>query len=340
MDAMGRIIASIAILFASMSVYAATPQSWAGGSGIGFMRTAQVMHEGESSWSLNMGSDLFDSVTTPGTTASLSTAQLGYAASIGGHTELGLNIPYALYSPDATGTTLYSGTQEVRGFLKHSLTYPEKQDGFGAAITFYSSVTPGDAATNVTSGEPQYGTELNISHWTQTTAIHLNIGSENRDVWDESVTPSFTSDRLLNLGLGIEIGLSTAMGMTIEALMSQSPARSQENMFLGLVFQYMPNKHWAFTLGGGAGTPSGTNFPTTRLLFGMTYSPRGKYQSRYTEAASYVDYYKLTKDLQQKVEALSTKVEQLEHRLKDTDKQVEENQKSLDASKYDYSGEY
>jgi len=336
-----RLIPLVAfLLFFSGLIYAATPQSMLGGSGIGFMRTAQVMQEGESTWSLNMGSDLFDSVTTPGTTASLSQTQLGYATTLGGSTELGISFPYAFYSPDTSGTTLYSGIQDIRSYLKHSLTYPGKQDGFGAAISFYSSISTGNSGTNVSSGQPQYGAELNLSHWTQQTAIHLNIGSEKRDVWDETTTPSFSPDRLLNVGLGIEIGLSTAMGMTIEALMSQSPAKQKENLFLGMVFQYMPSKNWALTFGGGAGTPTGSNFPTTRMMLGISYSPNGKYRSRYLEAADYVDYYKLTRELQQKLDALTAQVDILERRLKDTDTRVKENTKSLELYKYDYTYEY
>lgn len=336
---MTRVLAFTTLLFVS-GAYAATPQSMVGGSGIGFMRTAQVMHEGESSWSLNMGHDLYASTVIPGTSASLSQAQLGYATSIGGHTELGLNIPYAFYSPDVTGTTLDNGTKDVRGFLKHSLTYPGKQDGFGAAISAYASISPGNAASNVSSGQPSYGAELNISHWSQQTAIHFNIGSGTEDVWDETGTPAFASDRLLNVGLGIEIGLSNALGMTIEGLISQSTTTEQVNSLWGVVFQYMPSKRWAFTLGGGASMPTGTNFPTTSMTLGMTYSAKGQYQSRYTQAADYVDYYKLSRELQEKVEALSSQVENLERRLERTDTRVDETEKNLNVYKYDYTGEY
>jgi peptidoglycan hydrolase CwlO-like protein len=76
------------------------------------------------------------------------------------------------------------------------------------------------------------------------------------------------------------------------------------------------------------------------MMLGMTYSPKGKYQSRYAEAADYVDYYKLTRELQKKVDALNTQVEDLQHQLESTDSRTKENEKRLDAYKYDYRGEY
>ncbi|MBD3670374.1 MAG: hypothetical protein HUJ29_06335 [Gammaproteobacteria bacterium] len=336
---MVRLISFIT-LFSVFSVQAATPQSSVGGTGIGYMRTAQVMQEDESVWFLNMGSDIFASTASPGTNASLTHAQLGYAASIGGHTELGVSAPYMLYSPDAAGATVYSGTRDVRGYFKHSLTYPGKQDGFGAAISAYATIFPGNPANNVTSGQPQYGAELNISHWTRHTAIHLNIGSENTDVWDEAATPPFSADRLLKFGLGIEVGLSKAMGFTVQAVATQSPANLQEHVLLGTVFQYMPSPRWAFTLGAGMGTPSGTNQASTSLILGVTYSGNSQYQSRYELAADYVDYHRLSLELQEEVKTLSQRVEALELKLDQTELRVEKTEKNFEVYKYDYSTEY
>lgn len=317
-----------AILVAPILSYAATPQSWIGGSGIGYMRTAQVLKEGESSWFLNNGVEQLGS-SVPATTATLSQSSMGYATSMGGHTEIGLLLPYANYTASPAASAV-SGMRNTLSYLRHSISDSNKVEGFGTVLTLYSTILPGNAATNVTSGTPSFGAELNFSHWSKNSAIHLNVGTDTTDVWDQSGTPPFASDALLKTSLGIEWGVTEALGMTIQALTAQSASSSTTDMHMAVVFQYMPSEHWAFTLGSGVGMPSANVHGDTSIILGMTYSGNSQLRSRYSRTIDFSEQYNATKELTQTVDSMNSRIEQIDNRLQKTELQSQENAARVD----------
>jgi hypothetical protein len=240
-------------------------------------------------------------------------ATLGYAHSFGGHTEFSLLMPYGMYSTGTgSGAVTYAGSRGITGILKHSFTDPVYAQGTAFAFTLMYSLYPGQASTNITSGETLQGLEFNLSHWAQTTGFHLNLGYGHMEAWSESALPPFVATEMLTASTGVEVGVSDAMTFSLQALAKQEITTKNENLLASAVFTYSVSKHTIFTFGGAWGIPSNRSRPNSSLIFGISYSPQAKRKTRYEIKGSGEQLEAQNQEILQKVDDIDQRMERLE----------------------------
>lgn len=297
----------------SNSVYAITPQSIYGGSGLGLIRTAEVLPHGESSTSFAGQVEEYNNVLTPGTTDLHIEAMFSYATSFGGHTEVGFVAPYSIYSPGTAGIS-YSGSRGMKGFFKHSFTEPVLNEGVGLAFTLYGDLYPTANEPTMMGGEPVYGTEIHISHWTQTTGFHLNLGYAKDYVWQEAAVPMYVTDDKATLSAAVEVGISDAMTFSLQGLASQALASGDENILLSSLFSYAMSNKLNMQLGIATGLSDRSN-PAQTFFFAMNYSPDSKSRSRYSVTGTSEQLYQQNTNILSKLDAIDQRLAQMELRL-------------------------
>jgi len=279
------------------------------------MRTAEVMGPGESAWFINGITSEYQSFVTPGSSGLLIESTLGYARSFGGHTEFSLLMPYGLFTPDTSSGNSYAGSRGITGILKHSFTDPVYAQGTAFAFTLMYTLYPGQASTNITSGETLHGLEFNLSHWAQTTGFHLNMGYGKMDTWSEAALPPFVATEAITASTGVEVGLSDSMTFSLQALAREEIATKNENLLSSAVFTYSVSKHTIFTFGGAWGIPANRSRPNTTYLFGISYSPQAKRKTRYEIQGSSEQLQAQNQQILQRVADIDQRMERLENSL-------------------------
>lgn len=303
----------ILVLMLSNTVYAITPQSIYGGSGLGLIRTAEVLPEGESSTSFSGLVEEYNNLLTPGTSDLHIEAMFAYATSFGGHTEVGFVAPYSLYSVSTSGLS-YSGSRGLKGFLKHSFTEPVLNEGTGVSFTIFGDIYSLVPSTDLIGGDPVYGTEINISHWTQTSGFHLNIGYANNYVWQEALVPVFVTDNTVSLSAAVEVGVSDALTFSLQGLTSQAMTTGDENIVLSSLFSYAMSNTLNMQLGIAAGL-SDRSHPNQNFFFAMNYSPTSKTRSRYAVTGTSEQLYQQNSDILSKLDSIDKRLAQMESRF-------------------------
>ena len=274
------ILLMVSLMTASV-VHAVTSQSVSGGSGIGLIRTAEVMPQGESLWFLNSRMANYDSKAVPGESALFVESSLGYARSLGKQMEASLLVPFAYYTPAGSSGASYSDLRDVRGLVKYNLNpYAARHDA-SYAVSAFVSLLPGSDTSEISSGETLYGVELNISHWQEDTGIHFNIGYENSEIWSETTIPVFVTDDILTASFAVEKAISNDLSLSLQGLASRAMDAEDENFLLAGLFSYAMSKNLMFTFGGALGIPSDRSEPGDSFYFNFSYSFDGKRKSRY-----------------------------------------------------------
>ena len=261
---------------------AVTSQSISGGSGVGLMRTAEIMPQGESVWFLNSKMDNYDSKTTPGESALFLESSLGYAQSLGKQMEFSVLVPFAYYTPASSSNISYSDLRDVRGIFKYNLNPYIPGQGPSYAISVHASLLPGSDTSEISSAETLYGVELNISHWQQDTGIHFNLAYENAEIWSEATIPVFVTDNILKGSFGVEKAISNDLTFSLQGIGSRTMDTQDENFLLSGLFSYAMSKNLLFSFGGAFGIPSDRSEPGDSFYFNFSYSFNGKSKSRYT----------------------------------------------------------
>lgn len=307
------------ILFAAINISvasAATPQSFVGGSGLGLMRTAEVLGPGESSWFINTMTREYESYVIPGDSALDVQTSFGYARSFGGNTEISLSFPYAGFSTGTgSGSIDYSGARGVLGVLKHSFTDPVYSEGGAFAVTLLFTLQPGDSNSNVTSGEKQHAIEFNFSHWMQSTGYHLNVGYGRLDKWADASTPPYYATDILNASTGIEIALSDSMTMSLQALLDNTITTQDQSLLSSAVFTYSATNNLNFTFGGAWGVSNSRSRPNTTYMFGISYSPQATRKSRYYYRGSTEELSDQNQTIIQRVDTMDDRMQSIENSL-------------------------
>jgi len=303
----------VAILITCNTAYAITPQSIYGGSGMGLMRTADILPEGESAYSFSTQIEEYVHQLTPGITDLHIETLISTNLSLGGHSEIGFVAPYSLYKTGSA--SLYSGTRGVSAFLKHSFTEPTRKQGLGVAISMWGDLVPTDPTNNLGSGEPLYGTEFNISHWSQTTGFHLNMGYSKGQYWKEATLPVYTTGNLVTLSAGMETGLSDSLVFALQALFQREISGQDDNILLSTVFSYATSNRVNFQLGLSHGFPDDRSSPNTNIMFALNYSPSSKQRSRYKVQGTGAQLYDQNTTILKKLDIIESRLSEMESKL-------------------------
>ncbi|MBD3610791.1 MAG: LytR C-terminal domain-containing protein, partial [Gammaproteobacteria bacterium] len=208
-----------------------------------------------------------------------------------------------------------SGTREADVYMKHRFTGKVGARGLSVAASLSSTLVAGDPSTNVSDGQSHRGAELHISHWTDTSGFHMNIGMATNSIYSESTMPMFTTVDMLTASMGVEMGISDGMAFNLQALASQNTATDDENLHLAANYHYTPSKSMAFTFGAAWGIPSNRSNPATSVYFGMAYSPASQSQSRFARLNPDRDYHLQNQILMDKAEQIDQRVARIEASL-------------------------
>lgn len=307
------LIAAALALFMGKGAQAITPQSIYGGSGLGLISTAEVLPDGESSYSFSGQVEEYNNALTPGTSDLHMEAIFSYATSFGGHTEIGFVAPYSIYASASSGLS-YAGSRGLKGFIKHSFTEPFRNEGTGVSISAFGNIFPAMASPDFSDGQSIVGTELHYSHWTQTTGFHLNLGYATGPVWQEAALPVFVTDAKFTLTAGMEVGISNALTFSLQALASQAVTTSDENIIISPLFSYAMSKKVNMQLGLASGL-SDRSSPATNFFFAWNYSPGSKDRSRYSITGTSDQLYQQNNDILSKLDSIDIRLSQMESRL-------------------------
>ncbi|HEX9802220.1 MAG TPA: LytR C-terminal domain-containing protein [Gammaproteobacteria bacterium] len=310
---MRKTLIGLSAMLAFSPVHAVTMQAAGGGSGVGLMRTAELMDAGEFAFTL--GETMAGYAATgahPETLNTLTVPALSYG--IGGWGEVHLTAPYLIASPEI-GSKL-DGMADPQLLFKFGLLHPDNPGGFSSALTLFSSITRGDEDAGVVSGDANFGGELNFSNRFDNGALHLNLGYEKTDLPVRSANPLRTEK--YTAGVGIETALSSTTTLFAESTGYTEVDSDNHNLILTAGLQFTPSRNLGIQVGYGQGFPRDRSEPESLLLFGLTYSPNGSSKRRFASAGDMEGYRTLetrNAELSGRVVDLNAKVDDLENRL-------------------------
>ena len=259
----------LVLLVASASVFGATP-SYEGGTGLIYMRTADILGDGELDLHFRTGVDKFE---LEETSDSLVNSALGVTYGLTSAWEVGADLPFV--SADGDGA---SGIPYLKVFTKARFTGGRgKGHSFGGNI--YSTVLASDSDNEIGSGENGYGVELNLSLYDEYFArmlrgvsAHFALGVEKADRKTLSPAVVYTSEIVNKLSLGLEINPSELYKVTLEAIASNVPEDDDSNILLVPGVSYHLSNQLSLNAGAAIGLPDERSQPRYRVFAGVSYS--------------------------------------------------------------------
>ncbi len=306
-------IIGISTLLAITPAYAVTMQTPIGGSGLGLMRTAEIMDSGEFAFSLggNMA-EYSASGAAPETTSSTRAPALSLG--MGGVSEVHFTGPYLSTTPDAGWGV--EGWMDPQMILKLGSPRP-KHEGFASAVTVYGSIGKGDENKAAVSGEPTLGAELNFSNWFDNGALHFNLGYEESDTTVRNKAPINTIK--YTAAIGAEKALSNTTTIFVQSTADMDiDANDDKNLIFAAGFQYTPSKNFGLQLGYGQGFPKNRSEPDSIFFLGLTFSLNGQRKQRYSSIQNndaLIAVKSQNEELSNHVTHLNNKVDELETRI-------------------------
>jgi hypothetical protein len=309
---MRKITIGLSALLAVSPAFAVTMQSSSGGSGLGLMRTAEVMDAGEFALSLGGTMSSYRAKgLLPDTVDTFTVPSLSYG--IGGWSEVHLTVPYITASP--SGFTNADGMADPQLIVKFGRA---KQDdiGFSTAVTLFGSLSRGDKNAGVVSGDTQYGLELNLSNRFNNGAVHFNLGYEKTDAPVRITNPVRVEK--YTAAFGAETALSSSTNLFVESTGYHTVDTNDNNLILTAGLQFTPTPSLGIQLGYGQGFPRSRSEPESVVLANLTYSPNARPKQRYSAVGNMEEYRALegqTAELSSRVTDLDLKVNSVETRL-------------------------
>ncbi|MDH5517280.1 MAG: hypothetical protein OEY36_05600 [Gammaproteobacteria bacterium] len=316
-------LACLLLMFANSSMlHAIESQSIDGGTGIGLIRTADIIEPGFSSWYMNLGVDSYESVTTPGTKAAQIKLNLGYAVTLGQSTELGFSIPHAYYTPGGVAESV-SGTRDLRATLKYRFLKPSGVNSSAKSVTFFSSIIPGSGDLDVSSGDALYGVEYNVSYYFDRAAIHTNFGYKKDDVYVGLLNTPYVEANFVTAAVGLEFALSDMTTLSLQGLALADDETNDKNLLISSSFLYALSHDVSLTLGMALGVPDDRSNPRNSVFMGLSYSPSDEKKPR---KESFL--YSISSNPEQRSEArhdeLIGKINKAEQRLESLERTLSE----------------
>jgi hypothetical protein len=298
-------LASLTLLLAFNPAQAVTVQAPMGGSGIGLMRTAELMDAGEFALTLS-GTGLEYGANSSHTAASFAVAQPTFSYGLGGWGEIHLTTPYQ-FSSINNGNSV-DGLLDPQFVLKLGNGREEGGD-FATAITLFGSLATGDEKKGVVSGDYSVGGELNLSTWFGSSAIHLNLGYEQSDYKLSASGPISTEKH--TVALGFDTALSDYTSLFIQSSAYKDIDSSDNSALLAVGIQHLYSDNLALQVGYGQGFSRDRSDPESLLFATLTYAPHGKNRQRYFSSVSSEDPLTVAKTNQQIIAELNEKVDEL-----------------------------
>lgn len=310
------------VLFVGAPSQAATEQTLYGGSGIGVMRTAEMMLPGEFTY--NIRGSMFEYELGGATTEVDSTAYVGISFGMGEYMEIGFSAPYQM-SFTGGAPAVVGGVMPLQGYVKMSFTgYVER--GFASGLTLYGSYAPSTPSIYVSSGINNYGMELNFSHFGERSAVHMNIGYGSLDDRVQTGTGaglgSYNNTNTYYGQLGMEMYLNESLKASF-TMTGSTTASLNENVSIATGFHYIATPKTIITLGTNTGFPTNRSNPQTGYYVVFTYSPNGQLKRE-------PNFKKDLSKLEQQNQRIENKLTELDKKLDEMNSKLEQQQQSGD----------
>lgn len=316
---MKRALFSLSLLILVAPSYATTTQTVYGGSGIGLLRTAELMEQGE--WAISFsatGAEYSSSGSLSGVVDTVASPSISYGMS--DWAEINLVMPYQ-YGNARYGRS-GKGMLDPRLILKLG-TGREAGDEYSAAITLFGSIATGDEAEGVVSGDYSSGVELQLSKWLDNSAIHLNLGFEQSDNVLGAGGPVRTDK--YTVALGFDAALSERTTLFLQSRASSEVDTSDDNMLLTMGVHFTYNDSIALQAGYGQGFPRDRSEPESLLFANLSYAINGRNKPRYLASRDnglFIALEQQNNRLGREVTELGSKVDELEDALVHHDKSL------------------
>lgn len=235
-----------------------------GGSGLVKMRTADIVEPGSVDISFIGSAEIYR---IPGSDAKDvdGVAALGLTYSLGSFFEIGMVLPYQVYSD-----SLDEGFRNLKGTAKLRIL-GDREKGYGVAVSAFGALDTSSKDKNLGSGEQNFGGELNIGIFGETAAFHLSGGYEKSDTKKFTPFPVQEAEEKIISALGIEIRPVPMFIFSFEALESHGVHDADDNLLLVPGIRYSPNDYMTFTVGAAIGVPKDRSEPEYQYLAGLTF---------------------------------------------------------------------
>ena len=256
----------INFLFLATATHAATA-SRAGGSGLTWMRTADILAHGDFTVYEQTGMDTYNMVGSNLNDYDLF-ATIGINYGLADYFEFGLLTSYV--SNDENNT---SALRHVKATTKLRLIGSES-DGYAVGIAAFATGAVADVTDRLGSGEKENGAELNLSFYGADANLHISYGAvtaDYREYLPELVFQSIDKDVL---AIGAEFKLGRAFTLGIEGISeSSADVNFDKNQIFALSLQYHISNDWQLDIGSAFGVPEDRAEPVKSFYIGINFTP-------------------------------------------------------------------
>ncbi len=243
-----------------------------GGSGMSWMRTADINPDGQYTLYGQMGMDTFSITNSNLNDYDLFTG-IGINYGLFDYLEAGLLASYVTNDESKT-----SGIRHLKAIAKLKLLGSE-QDGYAATVSAFTTTATADVADRLGSDESENGFEANLTYYGKDLNLHLTYGSATTDFREYLPDLVFRGIDKTYLAVGAEFKLSDVYTLGIENISESSDDTGfDKNQVFALSLQYHLAPEWQIDFGSAFGVPEDRAEPIKSFYLGLSYTP-GKQRS-------------------------------------------------------------
>lgn len=244
----------------------AATASRVGGSGMSWMRTADILDPGELVLYDQLGIDNYVILNTNLNDYDTFN-NLGFNYGLFKPLEVGIQAAYLANDQHKT-----SAIRSYKGIIKLRLLGNEDKDPYAVSISTYKTSSPADIADKVGSGETENGTEINAGYYSKDFNLHLTLGSATADAkyYNPDVVYFSVDKQYANIGMEFKVAERFVFG--IEGIQEQSDnPLFDKNQIFAFSLQYKAGRHWRFDYGASFGVPEDRSEPSKSFYIGVNY---------------------------------------------------------------------
>lgn len=264
------LILILATVFIAASPCNAATASRAGGSGMSWMRTADINPGGQYTVFGQLGMDTFSITNTNLNDYDLFTT-IGANYGLIDYLELGLLASYVSNDENKT-----SGLRHLKAIAKVKLL-GGMEDGYAFTISSFTTTATADVIDRLGSDQAENGAEANFSYYGKDVNLHLTYGSATADFREYTPDLGFRSIDKTYLAIGAEFNLNNAFTLGVENISeSSADVGFDKNQIFALSLQYHMNNDWQLDFGSAFGVPEDRAEPVKSFYLGLNYTPGRK----------------------------------------------------------------
>ncbi len=267
-NGLNRSITYSSLLLLFFCLPARADPALSGGSGLNYMRTADILDSGTIEFNMF---GVADSYAIPGNSNRGLDLIIEPGLSVGlfDQIEFGVISPYLANFP-AQNDTVVTGVRYTKGFVKLRLS-GDDSSWMKVAGTVFATSAPGGGNPQLGSGQANSGAELNISFPRDMASFHISAGRENVDTKDySSPALGYLRETRDSLMLGWEYNPPERVNYSIEAAFSRYGS-TDDDLHIIPGARFYPNNFSVFNMAMYFGIPDAVSRPNVRFFVGMSF---------------------------------------------------------------------